>query len=187
VGRSRGCTRNEVVYPGELPKGLNTLLSRGARSLLVVHRRPGVESPRTYPPHRPTRAPSQGSSVQRGRGCPPGGPPWGSHAPVAWAPIHFRPLFAARFRASPRARAGPNTAAVKDEGVGLSAKQSRAQHAVVLLPDPRHAALAASSSMSSLHVPGISHIVMLCTQAVGVGPMQAAQRPADLAPVHFNC
>ncbi len=144
MGRSRGCTRNEVVYPGELPVGLYTLLSRGPRSLLVAHRRPGVESPRTCPPHWPTQAPSRGSSVQRGRGCPPGGTPWGSHATVAWAPIHFRPLFAARFRASPRARAGPNTAAVKDEGVGLSGKLSRAQHAVILLPDPRHAAVAAS-------------------------------------------
>jgi hypothetical protein len=188
VGRSRGCTRNEVFYPAELNVGLNTFLSRGPRSLLVAHQRPGVESPRTCPPpHRPTRAPSRGSSVQRGRGCPPGGPPWGSHAPVAWAPIHFRPLFAAHFRASPRARAGPNTAAVKDEGVSLSSKLSRAQHAVILLPDSRHAAVAASSSMSSLHMPGISHIVMLCTQAVGVGPMQAAERPADLAPVRFNC
>jgi hypothetical protein len=97
VGRSRGCMRNEVVYPGELPVGLNKLLSCGPRSLLVAHRRPGVESPHTCPPHRPTQAPSRGSSMQRGRGCPPDGPPWGSHAPVAWAPIHFRPLFAARF------------------------------------------------------------------------------------------
>jgi hypothetical protein len=66
------------------------------------------------PPHRRTRAPSRRSSMQHGRGCPPGEPPWGSHAPVVSAPIHFRPLFAARFRASPHARAGPNTAAVKD-------------------------------------------------------------------------
>ncbi len=103
------------------------------------------------------------------------------------APIHFRPLFAARFRASPRARAGTSIAAVEDEGVGLSGKLSRAQHAAILLPGPRHAAMAASSSTSSLNVPGVSHVVMMCTQAVGVGPMQAAERPADLAPVRFNC
>jgi hypothetical protein len=167
--------------------GLNTLLLRGPRSLSVAHRRPGVESPCTCPTHRPTEAPSRGSSVQRSRGCPPGEQPWGSHAPVAWAPIHFPLLFAARFRASPRTRAGPNAAVVKDEGLGLSGRLSRAQHAVILLPGPRHAAVAASSSTSSVHVPGISYIVMLCTQAVGVGPMQAAERPADLAPVRFNC
>jgi hypothetical protein len=103
------------------------------------------------------------------------------------APIHFRPLYAARFRASLRARAGPNTAAVKDEGVGLSGKLSKAQHAAILLPGPRHAAVAASSSTSILHVPGFSHAIMLCTQAVGVGPVQAAEWPADLAPVRFNC
>ncbi len=115
------------------------------------------------PPTGPRGPPSRGSSVQRGRGCPPGDLPWGSHAPVAWAPIHFRPLFAACFRASPRVRAGPNAAAVKDEGVGLSGRLSRAQHTVILLPGPRHAAVAASSSTSSVHVPGISHVIMLCT------------------------
>jgi hypothetical protein len=163
--------------------GLNTLLSRGPHSLSVAHRRPSVESPRTCPTPRPTQAPSRGSSVQRSKGCPPGEPPWGSHVPVAWAPIHFRPLFAARFRASPRARAGPNAAAVKVEGVGLSGRLSRAQHAVILLPGHCHAAVAASSSTSIVHVPGISHVVMLCTQAVGVGPMQAT----ELAPIRFNC
>jgi hypothetical protein len=167
--------------------GLNTLLSRGPRLFSVAHRRPSVESPRTCPTNRPTQAPSQESSVQRSRGCPPGEPPWGSHAPVAWSPIHLRPLFAAQFRASPRARAGPKAAAVKVEGVGLSGGLSRAQHAVILLPGPRQIAVAASSSTSIVHVPGISHIIMLCTQAVGVGPMQAAERPADLAPVRFNC
>jgi hypothetical protein len=187
MGRSRGSTRSEVVYPCELPVGLNTLLSRGPRSLSVAHRRPGVESPRTCPPYRPSRAPSRRSSMQCGRGCHLGEPPWGSHAPVAWAPIHFRLLFVARFQASPRARAGPNTAAVKDEGVGLSGKLSTTQHAVILLPGPRHTAVAASSSTSNLHVPGVSHVVMLCTQAVEVGPMQAAEQPADLAPVRFNC
>ncbi len=166
--------------------GLNTLLSHGPRSLLVAHWRSGVESPPMCPPYRLTRAPSRRSSVQCSRGCHPGELSWGSHAPVVRAPIHFRLLFEAWFRASPRARAGPNTAAVEDEGVGLSGKLSRAQYAAILLPGPRHAAVAASSSTSSLNVPGISHVVMLCTQAVRVGPVQAAERPADLAPVRFN-
>jgi hypothetical protein len=46
----------------------------------------------------------------------------------------------ARFWASPRARTGPNAAAVDDEGVGLPGELVRAQHAVTLLPDPLHAA-----------------------------------------------
>jgi hypothetical protein len=44
------------------------------------------------------------------------------------------------FRASPRAHAGPKAAAVDGEGVGLPGELVRAQHAVVLLPDPHHAA-----------------------------------------------
>ncbi len=31
------------------------------------------------------------------------------------------------------------------------------------------------------------HVIMLCTQAVGMKSLQAAERPADLAPVRFNC
>jgi hypothetical protein len=47
---------NEVIYPGELPMGLSTLLSRGPRSLLAAHWRPGVEPPRMYSPSSPTQA-----------------------------------------------------------------------------------------------------------------------------------
>jgi hypothetical protein len=139
------------------------------------------------PSYRPTQAPSRGSSVQCSRGCLIGETLWGSHAPVMRAPIHFRPLFVAQFRASPCAHAGPNTAAIKDEGVCLPGKLSRTQHTAILLPGPRHAAVAASPATSSLNVPGVSHVVMLCTQAVGVRSVQAAERPADLAPVRFNC
>ncbi len=34
---------------------------------------------------------------------------------------------------------------------------------------------------------GSPHIVMLLTQAVGMKSLQAAERPADLAPIRFNC
>jgi hypothetical protein len=47
-----------------------------------------------------------------------------------------------------------------------------AQHAVVLLPDP-------------CQVP--PHVLMLRTQAVGIKSLQATERPANLAPVCFNC
>jgi hypothetical protein len=70
----------------------------------------------------------------------------------------------ARFRASPRARAGPKAAAVQDEGVGLPGKLCSAQHAVVLLPDPRHTARGISlSAHVQLNVPGALHVVMLRT------------------------
>ncbi len=140
MGRSRGGTCNEGVCPGELPMGLSTLLLRGPHSLWATNWRPGVESPCTCSPHSPTRAPSQRSSVQRGKSCHPGEPPCGSHTPVVGAPIHFRLPFAARFWAPPRACAEPNTAAVKDEGVGLPGKLGRTQHAAILLTSPRHAA-----------------------------------------------
>jgi hypothetical protein len=68
------------------------------------------------------------------------------------APIHFQPQFTARFRASPRARAGPNAAAVKNEGVGLPGKLGRAQHAVILLPDPRYTARGSLSTHVQLKV-----------------------------------
>jgi hypothetical protein len=163
VGPSRGGMCNEVIYPSELPVGLSTLLSRGPHSRSATHQRPGVESPCTCSPHSPTWAPSLRSSVQRGKSCHPSGLPWGSHAPVVEAAIHFRPPFAAWFRASPRACAGPNAAAVRDEGVGLPGKLGRAQHAVILLPSPRHAAHGSlfSPSTSRLNVLGLSHVVML--------------------------
>jgi hypothetical protein len=163
VGPSRGGTCNEVDYPGELPVGLSTLLSRGPHSLSATHWRPGVESPCTCSPHCPTRTPSRRPSVQCGKSCHLGGPLWGSHAPVVEAPIHFQPPFPARFRASPRARAGPNAANVRDEEVGLPDKLGRAQHAVILLPGPRHAARGSlsSPSTSSLNVLRLSHVIML--------------------------
>jgi hypothetical protein len=54
--------------------------------------------------------------------------------------IHVRPQLTARFRASTHACAGPKAAAVDDEGVRLPGELVRAQHAVVLLPDPCHTA-----------------------------------------------
>jgi hypothetical protein len=58
-----GSTCNEVIYPGELPVGLSTLLSYGPRSLSAAHWWPGVEPPRRCSPSSPTQAPSKGSSV----------------------------------------------------------------------------------------------------------------------------
>jgi hypothetical protein len=47
--------------------------------------------------------------------------------------------------------------------------------------------VAASLRPHPLNVPGPPHVLMLRTQAVGMKSFQAAERPADLAPVRFNC
>jgi hypothetical protein len=128
----------------------------------LIHFRPPIGGPvsslHIRAPLAGLHRPSRGSSVQCGKSCRPGEPPWGLHAPVVRAPFHFRPPFAVRFQASPLVRAGPNAAAVKDEGVSLPGELSETQHAAILLPGPRHAAMAA---------------LLPC--------------PANLAPVRFNC
>ncbi len=56
------------------------------------------------------------------------------------APIHFWPHFWPSFEFSPHAPASPRAAAVEDEGFSLPGELVSAQHAVILLPDPRHMA-----------------------------------------------
>jgi hypothetical protein len=137
-------------------------------------------------PSSPTRAPSRRSSGQWDRAAILENRHGAQHAPVRRPPIHFRPLFTAQFRASPCARAGPNATAVKDEGVSFPGELDRAQHAVVLLPDPRHAARGKLlSAHIQLNMPDFPHIIMLHMQAVGVKSLQAAERPADLAPIRL--
>jgi hypothetical protein len=97
------------------------------------------------------------------------------------------PQLAARFQASPRACAGPKAAAAEDEGFGLPGELVRAQPTVVLLPDPRHAASGKLSAHVQLDMPGSPHVFMLHMQAVRMESLQAAEQPADLAPVRFNC
>ncbi len=90
------------------------------------------------------------------------------HAPVV-RPHSLSSIFTARFRASPRTCAGPNAAAVDDEGVLLPGKLDKAQHAVVLLQDPHHAAHGQLYAHHvQLNVPVSPHVVLLHMQAVGV-------------------
>jgi hypothetical protein len=111
---------NEDIYPGELPMGLSTLLSRGHCSLLAAHCLPGVEPPRTCSSSSPTWALSN-MTDQRAvmRVAIPVNRRGAQHIPVVRPPIHFRLHFAARFEFSQRARAWPEAAVVDDEGVGL--------------------------------------------------------------------
>jgi hypothetical protein len=111
----------------------------------------------------------------------------GPTRPRREAPIHFRPHSAARFEFSPCARAGPEAAVVDDEGVGLPGELIR-RHAAILLQDPCHAARGHYFSVHvQFNVPGPPHVIILHTQAVVMKSLQAAERPADLAPVRFNC
>ncbi len=94
----------------------------------------------------------------------------------------------ARFLAPPRIHAGPNAAAVDAEGFDLPGKLDKALHAVVLLPDQRHAAHGQLSAHHvQLNMPVSPHVILLRTQVVVVKSLQVAERPADLAPVRFNC
>jgi hypothetical protein len=85
----------------------------------------------------------------------------GLRAPVMRPPFTFGHNLWPGFELSPCARAGPRIAAVGDEGVGLSDELVSAQHAVVLLPDPRHAArshhLSAHIQIVTCQVPPTSY------------------------------
>jgi hypothetical protein len=65
----------------------------------------------------------------------------GQHVPVVRPPFTYGHILQPGFEFSPHAHAGPEAAVVDDEGVGLPGKLVYSgRHAVVLLPDPRHAA-----------------------------------------------
>jgi hypothetical protein len=85
----------------------------------------------------PFQSPSQWSSVQWGKSAIPVNHRGALYAPIMRPPFTFCCIYTAWFWASPRARAGPRAAAVKDEGIGLPGKLGKALHAIILLPDPR--------------------------------------------------
>jgi hypothetical protein len=138
-------------------------------------------------PSHPTWAPSRRSSVQGKRSAILVNCLGAQHVQVVWPLFTFCRQLRPGFKFSPPAHAGPKAAASGDEGVGLPGELVRVHHAVVLLPDPR---LMAHGSNLFVHVPiimcQVSH-VMLRTQAVGMKSLQAAVRPADLAPIGFDC
>jgi hypothetical protein len=110
---------NEDIYPGKLPVGLSTHLSRGPRSLSAAHCRPSVEPPRTCSSSKPRGPPATGPLSVQSRELPSRWTAVGQARPRREAHIHFRPHFAARFEFSPRARARPEAAVVDDEGIDL--------------------------------------------------------------------
>jgi hypothetical protein len=109
------------------------------------------------------------------------------HAPVVRPPFTFGKNLWPGFEFFPCAHARPRAAASGDEEVGLSNELVSAQHATVLLQDPRHPALGCQTSVNVQIVERQVPHVMLCIQAVRMKSLQAAERPAGLAPAGFNC
>jgi hypothetical protein len=180
-------TCNEDIYPGELPWG-----SACTCRVAPVHFRLPIAGP-VLSPHVHAPLPShvgpqqQDQSACSQESCHPGGPLWGQHVPGVRPPSTFGRILRPGYKFSPRARAGPEAAVVDDEGAGLLANCA-GRHAVILLPDHRHAARGHYvSAHFQFNVPGPPQGVMLRTQAVRMKSLQASERPADLAPVLFNC
>jgi hypothetical protein len=147
LGWSSTC--NEVIYPGELPVGLSTLLSRCPHSLSAAHWRSGVEPPRMCSPFQSHVGPQR--RVQRAIKyfSFPGELPWGSPHSSHEAPIHFRPYCTARFRVLSTCTCWAQGCCCKRWRVRPSWRAGDAQHAVMLLPDPCHAVRGRLSSPTS--------------------------------------
>jgi hypothetical protein len=141
-----------------------------ARSCRVapVHFRPPIGGPVSSlhvraPLPGPTWPPAVGP-VFNELSCHPGELPWGSARSSREAPIHFRRNLRPGFELPHVHMLGPKAAASEAKGVGLPGELVRAQQAVILLTDLRHAA---HSSLSlrhvQLNVPGCPHVIMLHT------------------------
>jgi hypothetical protein len=105
-------------------------------------------------PFQIPRGPPAEGSVHSEVSCHRGELPWGSARSSREGPHPLLATIYGPVSSSPRACAGPKAAAVKDEGVVLPAKLCRAQHAVILLPDPRQADCVISlSAHVQLNVP----------------------------------
>jgi hypothetical protein len=163
-------TCHEVIYLGELPVGLSTLLSRGLRSPSAAHRPPGVEPPRTChlsqshvgPQRRVQRASSEVVLLSRWTAV-------GLSTLQSWGPHSLSAVLYGPVSSSLHVHVlGPGLLLLKLKGSSFLACR-KAQHAVMLLPDPRHAArgrLSSPTSRSTYQAP--PHVLMLRTQAVGM-------------------
>jgi hypothetical protein len=180
-------TCDEGFYPGELPVGLSTLLSYGppfrppiGGLVLSLHLH--------APPPVPRWPPAEGPACSKSN-FHPGEPPWGSARCSRGALIHFwlYTTYSPVLSFSPRAHARPKAAAVGYGEVGLPGALVGAENAVILLPDPCHPAHGRHLSAHIQIVFARSPQIMLHSQAVRMKSLQAAEQPADLAPVRFNC
>jgi hypothetical protein len=112
------------------------------------------------------------------------------HVPVVRPPSTYSRILRPGFEFSPRACAGPEAAVVDDEGLRGRSLWRTIQ--AITLPSSSQIlttrpVVAISLPTSRFNVPGPPHVVLLRTQAVRMKSLQAAELPADLAPICFNC
>ncbi len=125
--------------------------------------------------------------------CHPGELPWGSACSSREAPFTFGYNLQPGFQFFPCARAGPRAVAVEDEGLGLPGVLVSAQHTVILLPDPRHAARGHYLSANVIvrcQVPPHHQVAHTCSQNKVVAGRSAAcwpgTRPLQLLTVYCH-
>ncbi len=149
----------------------------------------GVQPPRMCSPSSPTWAPSKRSACS-GRDLPSRWTivglstlqPWGSHSLLT-------AIYSLVLSSLHKHMLGPGLLILEMKGSAFLVQVS-AENTVVLRPLPRSSPRYPLQPSLWLHpdcnVPGAPHL-MLHTQAVGMKSLQAAEQPAHLAPVRFNC
>ena len=108
------------------------------------------------------------------------------HAPVVRPPSTYGRIVRPGFEFSPRARAGPGAAVVEAEGFVLTGVQKSARRHAPPRSSPR-GPWAPLFAHVQINVPGPSPRSHAAHAGSQSEVMQAAERPADLAPVRFNC
>ncbi len=154
-----------------------------------VHFRPPIYGPvlslRVHAPILVPRRPPAKGPVCNKENYHPGKPLCGSARSSCEAHIHSPLQFTARFRVLSRYMCRTQGCCCRRGRGRPSWWTIQAQHAVVLLlPDPCHAPVAAISPPTSRLTCQVPHVVMLCTEAVRMKSLQAAERTACLPVTH---
>ncbi len=148
---------------------------------------PSVEPPRTCSPSNPIQAPSKRSSVQWKRSAFPVNCCGAQHSPVV-RPHSLSTAIYGPFRVL-------STCTCRAQGCCFRRWRGRpfwwaSQCSACWHPPPRSSPcgpwLPSLRPCPDCCVPGPPHVI-LCMQAVRIKSFQAAEWPADLAPVCFNC
>jgi hypothetical protein len=104
------------------------------------------------------RGPPAKGPVCNKENCQPGEPPWGLARSSCEAPVHFRPHFTARFWVLSMCTRWAQGCCCRWWRGRPSWWTIQTQHAVILLPDPRHAARGHYiSAHAQINMPGSPH------------------------------
>ncbi len=109
------------------------------------------------------------------------------HAPVVRPPFTFGCIVRPGFEFSPRARTGPGAAVVEAEGFVLPGVQKSSARCHAPPKSSPRGPWAPLFAHVQINVPGPSPRSHVAHAGSRNEVMQAAERPADLAPVRFNC